>query len=163
MSAFKYEGQDLWEIGPPLAVLAFCAVVIPSFVFGVGTTAMLWLAGLLYLGGSKWLGSSSESSTPMPNGPGSFDAATGFVRPMTVEDVHRAMDEDADHAFAFHEFRDAAVGTGERCPFCRDDLSGLLAFCGGCNTSLHFECLEEARGCTTLGCHSQAPSQSVLQ
>jgi hypothetical protein len=49
--------------------------------------------------------------------------------------------------------RKAAVHT---CPYCRDTLgeSGVI-FCSFCQTSLHRECFNENRGCTTLGCDKQ--------
>jgi hypothetical protein len=46
---------------------------------------------------------------------------------------------------------------GQRCPFCRDDVSGQTYACSDCKTIYHSACLREAGGCTTLGCTHAAP------
>lgn len=46
-------------------------------------------------------------------------------------------------------------GGGLRCPYCRDGLSlddERLAPCGACRTLHHVDCLDEAGGCTVMGC-----------
>ncbi len=45
---------------------------------------------------------------------------------------------------------------GQHCPYCRDDLDAHPLTCLSCGTLMHAECMEEAGGCTTLGC-SEAP------
>jgi hypothetical protein len=48
-----------------------------------------------------------------------------------------------------------------RCPYCHDGLAGQTLECGGCRARYHEDCLEEARGCTTLGCQNKAPRRTV--
>ncbi|MBX3466493.1 MAG: hypothetical protein KF878_06300 [Planctomycetes bacterium] len=57
----------------------------------------------------------------------------------------------------------ACSGGGRlRCPYCRDDLSlddERLAPCGACRTLHHVDCLDEAGGCTVMGCEG-GPARS---
>lgn len=53
------------------------------------------------------------------------------------------------------------VRTRLRCPYCHDGLTGTISECSGCKATLHDECLLEARGCVTLGCHNRAPKRTV--
>lgn len=46
-------------------------------------------------------------------------------------------------------------GKGARCPYCRDDVDpggNDVSACPECRTLHHRECLDEAGGCTVLGC-----------
>ncbi|RMG10538.1 MAG: hypothetical protein D6731_17275 [Planctomycetota bacterium] len=47
-------------------------------------------------------------------------------------------------------------GSGQRCPFCHDGLSGTTRTCRSCEATYHDECLAEAGGCVTLGCANGA-------
>lgn len=47
----------------------------------------------------------------------------------------------------------ARKAANRTCPYCRDELgeTGVI-FCSECKTSLHRECFDENKGCTTMGC-----------
>lgn len=50
---------------------------------------------------------------------------------------------------------------GARCPYCHDDLDVAEAEpCPGCSTLHHRECLDEAGGCTVLGCERSGRARS---
>lgn len=54
-------------------------------------------------------------------------------------------------------------GGALRCPYCRDGLSlddERLAPCGACRTLHHVDCLDEAGGCTVMGC-AAGPERSA--
>lgn len=58
-----------------------------------------------------------------------------------------------ERSFAWTGGRGGAL----RCPYCRDDLSlddERLAPCGACRTLHHVDCLDEAGGCTVMGCEA---------
>lgn len=52
-----------------------------------------------------------------------------------------------------------AIQGAATCPWCKEDLPADLVpalRCGGCGTAHHAACLEEAGGCTVLGCRARA-------
>jgi hypothetical protein len=124
-------------------------VLLPLLFFGVRVTVALYLFGLLVIGVRNWLRSIDEPPSQLPDLADEFDAITGLRPTVTIADVHRQMNREA---FGVHEVPTEA---GLLCPYCRDSLSGWVALCNGCNTSLHPECLEETHGCTTMGCRGR--------
>lgn len=46
----------------------------------------------------------------------------------------------------------AASTAPDRCPYCHDQLSGVLGACVACGTQHHAECLMENNGCAVLAC-----------
>lgn len=43
--------------------------------------------------------------------------------------------------------------TAQHCPYCHDDLAGVVLTCSGCQAAFHTECVEEGlQDCPTLGC-----------
>lgn len=51
------------------------------------------------------------------------------------------------------------IGTGQRCPYCHEHLSGddPLVACAECLTVFHAGCVTEGGGCTTMGCAHARP------
>ena len=55
-------------------------------------------------------------------------------------------------------------GKGARCPYCRDDVNPQgddVTACPECRTLHHAECLDEAGGCTVLGCANSKAGRRV--
>jgi len=55
-------------------------------------------------------------------------------------------------------------GKSARCPYCRDDLNPQgedVSACPDCRTLHHAECLDEAGGCTVLGCANSKAGRRV--
>jgi HAMP domain-containing protein len=55
-------------------------------------------------------------------------------------------------------------GKGARCPYCRDDVDPQgddVTACPACRTLHHEECLDEAGGCTVLGCTNSKAGRRV--
>lgn len=56
------------------------------------------------------------------------------------------------------------VGNPRCCMFCRDEMSGLAAFCLKCSGAMHLDCAKEAGSqCRTPGCSSGAVRSSAAK
>lgn len=58
-----------------------------------------------------------------------------------------------------------SIQSGQRCPYCHDELVGTSAAemltCGACQTVLHRDCLKELGSCPTHGCRNRRAKKSA--